>query len=67
MMIQIKKELATKAELKAEQDKIMKSLAFDSSYFLGKNHFRYDGTQKFLVFQPICRYFEKIANTKRLL
>ena len=37
--------LATKAELKAEQDKISKLQAFDLSYFLGKGHFDEDGTQ----------------------
>ena len=36
--------LATKAEWKAEQDKIIKSEAFDSSYFRGKSHFEDDGT-----------------------
>ena len=29
--------LATKAELKAEQDKILQLKSFDSSYFLGKS------------------------------
>ena len=27
----------------------------------GKSHFEEDGTQIYLVFQPICRYFKKIA------
>ena len=30
---------------------------FDSSYFKDKNHFEEDGTQNYLVFQPISRYF----------
>ena len=34
--------LKTKAELKAEQDKIVKLQAFDSSYFCGKSHFEDD-------------------------
>ena len=38
-------KLAGKAELKAEQDKIVKLQAFDSSHFLGKSHFEDDGTQ----------------------
>ena len=37
---------------------------FDSSYFIGKNYFEEDGTQNYLVFQPISRYFKLIANTK---
>ena len=35
--------------------------AFDSNYFIGKSHFEEDGTQDYLVFQPISRYFKKIA------
>ena len=37
--------LATKAELKTEQDKIVKLEVFDSSYFLGKTFFGNDGFQ----------------------
>ena len=41
----------------------MKKLkTFDSSYFIGKSHFKEDGTQNYLVFQPINRYFKVIAN-----
>ena len=54
--------LATKAELKAEQDKIIKLQAFNSSYFQGENHSKDDGTQNCLIFQPIYRYFKKIGN-----
>ena len=35
---------------------------FHSSYFIGKSHFE-DGTQNYLVLQPINRYFKVIANT----
>ena len=31
---------------------------FDFGYFIGKNHFEEDGTQNYLVFQPIIRYFK---------
>ena len=31
---------------------------FDLSYFIGENHFEEDGTQNYLVFQPIVRYFK---------
>ena len=42
----------------------MKKLkTFDSSYITGKSHFEEDGTQNYLVFQPINRYFKVIANT----
>ena len=33
------------------------------SYFIGKSHFEEDGTQNYLVFQPINRHFKVIANT----
>ena len=36
---------------------------FDSSYFIGKSHFEEDGTQSYLVFQSLNRYFAMIANT----
>ena len=31
----------------------LKLKTFDSSYFTGKSHFEEDGTQIYLVFQPI--------------
>ena len=37
---------------------------FDSSYFRGKNYFDEDGTQNYLVFLPISRYFRLIPNKK---
>ena len=35
---------------------------FDLSYFVGKSYFDEDGTQKYLVFQPLFSYFK--LNTK---
>ena len=32
-------------------------------YFIGKSHFEEDGTQNYLVFQPLIKYFQLIANT----
>ena len=37
---------------------------FVLSYFRGKSHFEQDGTQCYLVFQPIKTYFKIITNTK---
>ena len=51
---------ATKAELKAEQNKIKKVQEFDLSYFRGRSRFEEDGAQNYLVFQPINRYFKSI-------
>ena len=42
----------------------MKNLkTFDSSYFRGKSRCEEDGTQNYLVFHRMNRYFEVIANT----
>ena len=35
----------------------------DLSYFIGKSHFEEDGTQNYLVFQPLNKYFKVIAGT----
>ena len=59
--------LASKAELKAEQDKITKLQAFDPTYFYGKSHFEDDTTQNYLVFQPMYRYFKKVGDTDHIL
>ena len=45
------------------ENELNKLKTFDSSYFIGKSHFEEDGTQNYLVFQPINRYFKVIANT----
>ena len=46
--------LETKAELLAEQNKITELQTFDWSYFRqNKSNFEDDGTQNYLVFQPI--------------
>ena len=39
---------------------------FDLSYFIGKSHFEEDGTQNYLVFQPLKRYF-KIGHSDYVL
>ena len=46
------------------KNNIKKLQTFDSSYFRGKNYFDEDGTQNYLVFLPISRYFRLIGNTK---
>ena len=46
----------------------MKKLdTFDSIYFRGKSHFEDYGIQKYLVFQPIYKYFEIIPTTNTIL
>ena len=45
------------------ENELNKLKTFDSSYFIGKSHFDEDGTQNYLVFQPINKYFKVITNT----
>ena len=45
------------------ENELNKLKTFDSGYFIGKSHFEEDGTQNYLVFQPINRYFKVLANT----
>ena len=52
---------------KKKNTKIKKLQTFDWSYFRGKSYFEEDGTQNYLVFQPIIRYFKIIAKTKYIL
>ena len=58
--------LATKAELKEEEGKIVKLQAFYSNYFRGKCHFEDDGTQNYLAFHSVSRYFKTVANTSKV-
>ena len=37
------------------ENELKKPKTFDSSYCIGKTHFQENGTQNYLVFQPICR------------
>ena len=42
------------------ESELNKLKTFDSGYFIGKCHFEEDGTQNYLAFQPIYRYFKTI-------
>ena len=58
--------LASKGELLAEQDKIVKLPTFYSSYFRGKSHFKDYGAQDYFVFQPSYKCFEQIGNVEQI-
>ena len=45
------------------ENELKKLKTFDLSYFIGKSHFEEDGTQNYLVFKPLIKYFKVIANT----
>ena len=56
-------QVLTKKLLKIKHNLIVKNelnklKTFDSGYFIGKSHFEEDGTQNYLVFQLIYRYFK---------
>ena len=42
-------------------NELKKLKTFDSNYFRGKSYFEEDGMQNYLVFQPMHRYFKRIA------
>ena len=55
---------ANKTKKESIENEFKKLKTFDSSYFIGKTHFEEDGTENYLVFQPLNKYFQIIANTK---
>ena len=58
-----RKITANKSKNLLVENELNKLKTFDSSYFIGKSHFEEDGTQSYLVFQPINKCFKVIANT----
>ena len=62
-MQQIKK----KKKKSVNKNELKKLKTFDWSYFIGKSHFEEDGTQHYLVFQPLNKYFKAISNTDYVL
>ena len=44
------------------ENELNKLKTFDLGYFRGKSHFYEDGSQDYLVFQPILRYFTLNGN-----
>ena len=54
---------ANKTKNKSIESELKKLKTFDSSYFTGKSHFEEDGTENYLVFQLLNKYF-KIINKK---
>ena len=44
------------------ENELKKLQKFDAAYLRGKSHFEEDGTQNYLVFQPIYRYFKRISD-----
>ena len=61
-----KKITQNKAKHLLVENELNKLKTFDSGYFIGKSHFGEDGTQNYLVFQPIYRYFKVFSITQYL-
>ena len=49
------------------ENELKKLQKFDAAYFRGKSHFEEGGTQNYLVFQPMFRYFKRIAGDVSLM
>ena len=62
--VSIKKNNSNKTKHLLVENEFKKLKTFDSDYFRGKNHFEEDGTQNYLVFQAMYRYFKLIPNKK---
>ena len=63
-MSRVKREITgNKTENLLVKNELNKLQTFDSSYFIDKSHFEEDGTQNYLVFQPLNNYFKVITNT----
>ena len=54
---------ASKTKNEPIENELKQLKTFDVSYFIGESRFEEDGTQNYLVFQPINRNFKVIANT----
>ena len=62
-----KKITSNKTKHLLVENELNKLKTFDWSYFIGKSRFEEDGTQNYLVFQPLNKYFKLITNTSSIL
>ena len=53
-----RKITSNKSKYLPVENEFKKLKRFDSSCFIGKNYFEEDGSQNYLVFQPIMKYFK---------
>ena len=60
-MTQIDQNQKIRAKHLLAENKLKRLQTFDSIYFKEKSHFEEDGTQNYLVFQPMYRYFKRVA------
>ena len=48
------------------ENELKKLKTIDSIYYRSKSHFEEDGTQNYLVFQPLDKYFKLIFSTNHV-
>ena len=58
--VSIKKITSNKTKHLLVENQLKKLETFDSIYFHGKSHFEDDGTQNYLVFQTVSKYFKTV-------
>ena len=61
------KKLATKAELKVEQDKIVTRQIYDLSLFTGQSYFNNDGAQIYLILQLLYYTLKRLGGTEKVV
>ena len=56
------KNYSNKTNYLLVENEFKKVKIFDSIYFRDESHLKEDGTQNYLVFQPICRCFKRVIS-----
>ena len=57
----------TKAELKTQQDKIVKLQTYDLSIFIGQTYFVNDDAQFYLILQLLNYTLERLCDTEKVV
>ena len=57
----------TKAELKTQQDKIVKFQTYDLSIFIGQTYFVNDDAQFYLILQLLNYTLERLCDTEKVV
>ena len=61
-----RKSTSNKTKNVLVENELNKLKTFDSSYFTANSHFEEDGTENYLVFQPMYKYFKVLSITQYL-
>ena len=59
-----RKITANKTKHLLVENELNKLKTFDFGYFIGKSHFEENGTQNYLVFQSMYKYFKVLSITQ---